>query len=550
MPKNRAKKEKLTLPKGAFTFQEPDQADINLAEEGEEKKTRYASMLVYSGKPMRHWLFGDLAIDVNGLKFGKKSKFPVLEEHETDRKLGFSGKPKTDEGNVKLEKIRLLENSHANEFYENSKAGFPYQASISIKPLRIERLEEGSSAEVNNQKLKGPAMIIREAEYREGSACVFGVDSNTSTAAFNEDNFETFEIETVNFNDKSLEDFLFSDELQDQLEDAGFKVSGIRTPNHDGTEDSDWDGVSADMKAFISGYYKFNPDAEQGDEPVSSVDEMSAAMKRWIATRTLRGDPKAQTWTELCSYPVVNPTTNKLNKGGILSAYNLRGHSEAADAIAKKCKSLYKKHWNEDIDKSNNTEGGEDMPTTMSKEELEKNYPELVKQFREEGKSQAQPELDQKDKQIQELSQKNEQNEQRIAKLEKIDVQRRETALSDKASSIVNAKLEASNVPQKLHDKVRNQPNIDYRKYVDEDDDGNRTLNEAKFKEAVDAEIKDWPQDMSDNLVYGGGAFFREVDGDDSNEVNNREEDETVERLSKYIPKGKSNRKTVETSAE
>ncbi|MFW6120246.1 MAG: hypothetical protein ACOC80_05025 [Petrotogales bacterium] len=185
------------VPKRALWFDEPLEQTISFSgKEGEEKK---GQIVGYSGQPMDHWLFGKIAVDVSGVNFGKgKNKFPVLEEHSRERKIGFSKKPITDDNKLVIDEFTVLDNPVANEFYDNAKKGYPYQASISIKPLKIEELSEKSEADVNGIKLKGPALIIRQSEYRETSVCTFGADSNTSVSAFSDnEEFEELDIEVV-----------------------------------------------------------------------------------------------------------------------------------------------------------------------------------------------------------------------------------------------------------------------------------------------------------------------------------------------------------------
>ena len=50
-------------------------------------------MVAYSGQVIEnHFAWGNLLIDLSGLRF-ERSRYPVLEDHNTDKKLGFSGKP-------------------------------------------------------------------------------------------------------------------------------------------------------------------------------------------------------------------------------------------------------------------------------------------------------------------------------------------------------------------------------------------------------------------------------------------------------------------------
>lgn len=156
-------------------------------------------ILAYSGKPITgHWYWGGngLVIDLAGAKFTKKF-YPILEQHDLSRKIGFSAKPLTDNNELRIENVNFLDSEPATEFINFSKQGFPYQASISGRPIRIEELEDGASVEVNGFTFKGPGYIWREWEYRETSVCVFGADDRTKSKAFKEDG-EIFEVAVTN----------------------------------------------------------------------------------------------------------------------------------------------------------------------------------------------------------------------------------------------------------------------------------------------------------------------------------------------------------------
>jgi hypothetical protein len=48
-------------------------------------------------------------------------------------------------------------------------------------------------------------------------------------------------------------------------------------------------------------------------------------VKKWISSKSLLGDPKAETSRDLLFFPVVNPSNNKLNKGALNSVMSGRG---------------------------------------------------------------------------------------------------------------------------------------------------------------------------------------------------------------------------------
>lgn len=175
----------LKVPASALRFSED--ANISLSADAEGKAS--FSMTAYSGKIIKgHSYWGDLAIDVSGISFNQK-RIPILEDHNWDKKLGVSNSlPKIDPQNgVFFEKISLLNNPNALEFKQNLDDGFPYQASISIKPQMVEELEAGVFAEVNGYKMKGPGRIIRKSVFREASACVFGADHRTGVKSLSEE---------------------------------------------------------------------------------------------------------------------------------------------------------------------------------------------------------------------------------------------------------------------------------------------------------------------------------------------------------------------------
>jgi regulator of replication initiation timing len=193
------------VPKNALMFE--GGSEFTLSDKGDGSSKRTMQMLAYSGGVIKdHWYWGDLAIDVTGLKF-PKTVIPVLESHFTDRKVGITKKPSVENNQVFFEKIEFLDTPYADEFIRLSDQGFPYQASIAARPLKIEYLQDGASAEVNGYTLKGPATIWREANFRETSICVFGYDSQTSSKAMSKDDeFEDLEFESVNAFNQNPED--------------------------------------------------------------------------------------------------------------------------------------------------------------------------------------------------------------------------------------------------------------------------------------------------------------------------------------------------------
>lgn len=151
-------------------------------------------MTAYSGGIIKnHFWWGDLAIDLEGMSIPKK-KIPILEDHNTSMKIGFATKMSKDNHQLTVADSQFVDTPESIKFRETSSQGFPYEASMYVKPTNIQSLQENETAEVNGYTMKGPGTIFRKSVLKEVSVCTFGYDPNTSSKAFAEMN-EDVEIE-------------------------------------------------------------------------------------------------------------------------------------------------------------------------------------------------------------------------------------------------------------------------------------------------------------------------------------------------------------------
>lgn len=166
-------------------------AKVMFSDDGNGGKKPSLEMLAYSGGIIKdHWWWGDLAIDLQGMKFPKKT-FPLLEDHRTDRKLGVIKKLSIEGNQLTVEEADLLDNADSLKFQSDSSQGFPFEASIYAQPTQIQRLMKDEVAEVNGYQMKGPGTIWRKSTFKEASVCTFGYDPNTKSKAMSEqDMFE------------------------------------------------------------------------------------------------------------------------------------------------------------------------------------------------------------------------------------------------------------------------------------------------------------------------------------------------------------------------
>lgn len=164
------------IPKSAFQLRDQD-SGVQI-EQGGEKKKRQFSMVATTGKPLDHWWFGKLVIDLAGIAM--KQSLPVLKDHDTNQRVGFTTSLQVDEKRGLVAEGQLLSNQFAQEILADHADGFPWQASIYLQASRIQYLEEGESAQVNGRTVDGPAAIFRESTLREVTFCALGVDDDTS----------------------------------------------------------------------------------------------------------------------------------------------------------------------------------------------------------------------------------------------------------------------------------------------------------------------------------------------------------------------------------
>jgi len=186
------KKETLKLNRSALSFTDHD--SFAKTEPTAEGKPRKLKMVAYSGKIIKdHWYWGDLAIDTSGMKMAKR-EIPILNDHMTQEKIGFGSFIVDDKHALINDDMTFVDTPFASEFIKLSDQGFPYEASLYAKPLKIERLSEDEKAEVNGFTMKGPGTVWRESVLKECSVVTFGADANTKSVAMAEDEEVVLEV--------------------------------------------------------------------------------------------------------------------------------------------------------------------------------------------------------------------------------------------------------------------------------------------------------------------------------------------------------------------
>lgn len=111
-------------------------------------------------------------------------------------------------------------------------------------------------------------------------------------------------------------------------------ASRAHKPDYSGTETTSWAEVAKTFAAYRDGYYKHSGTKKPEDDAPGTCADAPAAMKRWIASKSLLGDAGSNDFGELLFFPVVNPSTDKLNAGALRAVLGGRGSQADIPAAA------------------------------------------------------------------------------------------------------------------------------------------------------------------------------------------------------------------------
>lgn len=139
-------------------------------------------MEAYTGTPVaRHW--GTLSISIEGIT--AKAQMPIFRDHDPKQIVGYSTE-NSKSGSFKVKGVFSKSTEAAKEVISLAQEGFPWQASIGVKPTSIVEVEGGKFMKVNGHQVAGPAQVWVESEVFETSFVPLGADSGTSADVFSE----------------------------------------------------------------------------------------------------------------------------------------------------------------------------------------------------------------------------------------------------------------------------------------------------------------------------------------------------------------------------
>ncbi len=147
--------------------------------DGKPRKRKFKIRLYNGGQMSVGGFFQPIVIDLAGMKVSKKSR-PVLLNHDPRTPLGHTSSVDIGEKDLRIEGEFSFDNENTKDVISSADSGFPWQASVGARVESFERVAEGETGEANGRKFKGPVLIARKSEFKEGSFVPLGADDSTS----------------------------------------------------------------------------------------------------------------------------------------------------------------------------------------------------------------------------------------------------------------------------------------------------------------------------------------------------------------------------------
>jgi hypothetical protein len=155
-------------------------SDVNL-EPSEPEGPRRFSVLAYTGKVID---FGwhKFVIDLAGIKMAK-DKIPSLLNHDRKQIVGTIDDASTGGSGFVVSGAFSATTAASAEVLGLADEGFPWQASVGIRGLKVLEIASGEKHQVNGQSIEGPADVWLASEVFEVSWCPFGADDDTAAVS-------------------------------------------------------------------------------------------------------------------------------------------------------------------------------------------------------------------------------------------------------------------------------------------------------------------------------------------------------------------------------
>lgn len=141
-------------------------------------KPRRFKMLAYTGGEMIVGGFGRVVVDVAGVQL-PAGAFPILVGHDIAKIAGIGQAVKADGGKIRIDGTLSSVTASGQEVAALGDEGFPWQASIGLRPTEIVAVATGNQVKVNGKTFKGPLLVATKSVLKESSFVPLGADDKT-----------------------------------------------------------------------------------------------------------------------------------------------------------------------------------------------------------------------------------------------------------------------------------------------------------------------------------------------------------------------------------
>lgn len=226
-------------------------SSVSIDHQGDLPKCR---ILAYSGGKFEwDWKENPLVADLSTATFAAKS-IPLLHDHWDVYRVGHTTRQSIENNQVILEGVISGDSETARQIVQESKNGFPWQASIGAKYGRIDFYDVGEEVEVNGRVFSGPIEVARGVTIYETSFVVFGADCNTASQVFAK-KFKGGRAMTFSEYVASLgyDESTISDEVREALQKAFDNISASDSGEDDPDKEKEVEAEDSGSATDVSG---------------------------------------------------------------------------------------------------------------------------------------------------------------------------------------------------------------------------------------------------------------------------------------------------------
>ncbi len=153
------------------------EVSVEAAADGQASRRPTFNIMAYTGGALNVSMWtAPVVLDLAGIR--AKDRIPILFDHDRSRIVGQASSVEVTSKNIKLSGAITGENESANEVISQARNGFEWEASVGVRPEKIEEVAAGAKVVVNGRSFHGPIDVVRAGSLYEVSFVASGADEN------------------------------------------------------------------------------------------------------------------------------------------------------------------------------------------------------------------------------------------------------------------------------------------------------------------------------------------------------------------------------------